>query len=131
MASQELVTVMGVSMASACERDINSWCRQLLATVSETCRNAGVFDGHGFNGRSAATYACKNITRWLGVDPNSVAKDPRRRLKALESVCGQIQRGLARQELCGFDASSSGLATCCALLQGDRLCVATIGRPSA
>lgn len=92
---------------------------------------AGVFDGHGFNGRSAATYASRHITRWLGVDPNAASKDPKRRLKALESVCAQIDRGLARPELCGFDASCSGLATCCILLQGNRLCIATIGECKA
>ena len=87
----------------------------------------GVFDGHGFNGRSAATYACKNITKWLLVDPNAASKDPKRRLKALESMCGQIDRGLARQELCRFDASSSGLTACFAILQGNRICLATLG----
>lgn len=90
-------------------------------------KHAGVFDGHGFNGRSAAVYARKNITSWLAVDANAASKDPKRRLKALESVCAQIARGLARQELCGFDATASGLASCCAHLQGDRLSVATIG----
>ena len=96
-----------------------------LYTVS-----AGVFDGHGFNGRSAATYARKNITKWLSVDGNAASKDPRRRLKALESVCGQIDRGLARVELCSFDASSSGLTACFGILQGNQICLATLGMHS-
>lgn len=87
----------------------------------------GVFHGHGFNGRSAATYARKNITKWLSVDGNAASKDAKRRLKALESVCNQIDRGLARQELCGFDASSSGLTACFGVLQGDKICLATLG----
>ncbi|KAA6418503.1 MAG: DNA-binding phosphatase 1 [Trebouxia sp. A1-2] len=92
---------------------------------------AGVFDGHGFNGRSAATYARKNITKWLSVDGNAVSKDPKRRLKALESVCGQIDRGLARVELCSFDASSSGLTACFGILQGNQICLATLGNCKA
>lgn len=92
---------------------------------------AGVFDGHGFNGRSAATYACKNITKWLSVDSNAASKDPKRRLKALESVCGQIDRGLARAELCSFDASSSGLTACFGILQGNQICLATLGNCKA
>ncbi len=93
-------------------------------------RSAGVFDGHGFNGRSAATYARKNITKWLSVDGNAASKDPKRRLKALESVCGQIDRGLARVELCSFDASSSGLTACFGILQGNQICLATLGMHS-
>ncbi len=96
-----------------------------LYTVS-----AGVFEGHGFNGRSAATYARKNITKWLSVDGNAASKDPKRRLKALESVCGQIDRGLARVELCSFDASSSGLTACFGILQGNQICLATLGAHS-
>jgi len=92
--------------------------------------SAGVFDGHGFNGRSAATYARKNITKWLSVDGNAASKDPKRRLKALESVCGQIDRGLARVELCSFDASSSGLTACFGILQGNQICLATLGMHS-
>jgi serine/threonine protein phosphatase PrpC len=92
--------------------------------------SAGVFDGHGFNGRSAATYARKNITKWLSVDGNAASKDPKRRLKALESVCGQIDRGLARLELCSFDASSSGLTACFGILQGNQICLATLGMHS-
>lgn len=92
---------------------------------------AGVFDGHGFNGRSAATYARKNITKWLSVDGNAVSKDPKRRLKALESVCGQIDRGLARLELCSFDASSSGLTACFGILQGNQICLVTLGNCKA
>ncbi|DBA83614.1 hypothetical protein WJX77_004133 [Trebouxia sp. C0004] len=92
---------------------------------------AGVFDGHGFNGRSAATYARKNITKWLSVDGNAASKDPKRRLKALESVCGQIDRGLARAELCSFDASSSGLTACFGILQGKQICLATLGKCKA
>ena len=92
--------------------------------------SAGVFDGHGFNGRSAATYARKNITKWLSVDGNAASKDPKRRLKALESVCGQIDRGLARVELCSFDASSSGLTACFGILLGNQICLATLGMHS-
>ncbi len=44
--------------------------------------SAGVFDGHGFNGRSAATYARKNITKWLSVDGNAASKPQ----EALESA---------------------------------------------
>ena len=88
----------------------------------------GVFDGHGFNGRAAATYACKNITKWLSVDSNATSKDSRKRSKALGRVCGQIHRGLARQELCGFDASSSGLTACFALLQASNICLASMGK---
>lgn len=89
---------------------------------------AGVFDGHGFNGRSAATYARKNIIRWLSVDTNATSKDPKKRLKALEKVCSQISRGLARSELCGFDASASGLTTCFAIVQANKICLASAGK---
>ena len=92
--------------------------------------SAGVFDGHGCNGHSAATYARKNITKWLSVDGNAASKDPKRRLKALESVCGQIDRGLARAELCSFDASSSGLTACFGILQGNQICLVTLGMHS-
>lgn len=94
----------------------------LLSTAS-----TGVFDGYGFNGRSAATYARKNIIKWLSVDSSAASKDPKRRLRALESVCGQIHRGLARPELCGFDTSSSGLAACFGIVQGNKLCLAAMG----
>ena len=89
---------------------------------------AGVFDGHGFNGRSAATYARKNIIRWLSVDTNATAKDPKKRLKAFEKVCSQISRGLARSELCGFDAQTSGLTTCFGLVQSNKACLASAGK---
>ena len=91
------------------------------------CLVAGVFDGHGFNGRSAATYARKNMSKWLSVDSNATSKDSKKRLKALESVCTQIDRGLARAELCGFDASSSGLTACLGIVQSNKLCLASIG----
>lgn len=117
-------------LLSACTWFMLSSCLQKDAPRQKGVEQrfcTGVFDGHGFNGRSAAIYASRNMTRWLGVDGNAASKDPKRRLKALESVCAQIERGLARPELCGFDSSASGLATCCALLQGNRLCIATIG----
>lgn len=88
---------------------------------------SGVFEGHGFNGRSAATYASKNILKWLSVDSSATSKDPKRRSRALESVCGQIHRGLARPELCGFDATSSGLAACFGIVQDNKLCLAAVG----
>lgn len=96
-----------------------------LSTFCTAC--TGVFDGHGFNGRSAATYARKNIIKWLSVDSNATSKDPKKRSRALESVCSQIYRGLARSELCGFDASSSGLAACFGIVQGNKLCLAAMG----
>lgn len=58
-----------------------------------------------------------------------MSKDPKKRAKALERVCGQIHRGLVRQELCGFDASSSGLTACLAILQANSICLASMGMP--
>ncbi|KAK9836329.1 hypothetical protein WJX81_005776 [Elliptochloris bilobata] len=108
---------------------------------------AGVFDGHGQQGRMASAFAAAEMAKLLKADhrmepehSGSVRGGPRRRssidlrmdgtrqpLAALRDACNEVDRKLADPDACGFDARLSGTTACLALVAGDQVATANVG----
>ncbi|EFN56024.1 hypothetical protein CHLNCDRAFT_57765 [Chlorella variabilis] len=87
---------------------------------------AGVFDGHGPYGRSAAKYASTHLPQLLAAKAAAAASE-RKRLRALREAFLEVHAAMQDAGAVGFDASLSGTTACCALLVGRRVLVASSG----
>lgn len=97
------------------------------------CTPAGVFDGHGPWGRSAAKYASTLIPRQLAAASAMGAGKggDKKRLRAMRDACASVDADMRDADTCGFDASLSGTTACFAVLQGRKLYLANAGAAAA
>lgn len=87
---------------------------------------AGVFDGHGPYGRSAAKFASTRLPQLLAAKAGGAGSE-RRRLRALREAFLEVNSAMCDASQAGFDASLSGTTACCVLLVGRKVLVASTG----
>ncbi|KAL4451664.1 hypothetical protein ABPG75_007326 [Micractinium tetrahymenae] len=87
---------------------------------------AGVFDGHGPYGRSAAKFASTRLPQLLAAKAGGAGSE-RRRLRALRQAFLDVNAAMCDMAQAGFDASLSGTTACCVLLVGRKVLVASTG----
>lgn len=87
---------------------------------------AGVFDGHGPYGRSAAKFASTRLPQLLAAKAGGAGSE-RRRLRALREAFLEVNSAMCDMAQAGFDAALSGTTACCVLLVGRKVLVASTG----
>eukprot|EP00887_Chlorella_sp_A99_P001830 scaffold19.g1830.t1 len=88
---------------------------------------AGVFDGHGPYGRSAAKHASAALPSALAAAGPLAALSDRRWARLLRDACRAVNASMKDAATAGFDASLSGSTACFGVILGSKVHIASVG----